>query len=402
MIDAQVAEWLNILARWVHVIAGIMWVGNSMLFNWLDRNLEKPSADTPDKFGLAWLLHSGGFYRVEKLMLSAAEMPAVLHWFKWQSYTTWITGFLLMIVVYYNDGGNFLIQAGTSSLTPLQALGLGLVTIFGGFFAYDLVWRSPLGRKCATISGVVSIAVLCGVIYGLCEVFTGRSAYMHVGALLGTFMAGNVFFHIIPSQKQLIASINAGHGFNQELADRAKQRSIHNNYFTFPLIFTMICNHFGGVYGHEFNWLLLIIIFSTCALVRHFMNIRFTFKAWIPCTAATLAVATIAIAWIVRPPEASATAVAAGDEQPVSFAEARAIINHRCLSCHSAYPTDKVLSLATGGVHYDTPEEIRHQGERIYFRAVETKTMPFNNQSGMTDEERATLGRWIKQGMKIP
>ncbi|MCB1070154.1 MAG: urate hydroxylase PuuD [Kiritimatiellae bacterium] len=394
-------EWLNVFARWIHVIAGIMWVGNSMLFNWLDRNLLSGDSLEPNKFGHTWLLHSGGFYRVEKYISS--ELPPVLHWFKWQSYTTWLTGFLLLVVVYYSDGGSFLIPANHSVLTPGQALALGLAVVFGGFFVYDLVWRAPFVKKHDLIFGALSIAALFVGIYALHQVFTGRSAYLHVGAMLGTFMAGNVFFHIIPSQKQMTQAIAEGKGFDMDLSNRAKQRSIHNNYFTFPLIFTMISNHFGGLYGHEWNWLILIVLMVTSALVRHFLNIRFDFKHWRAGVGGTLAAAALVLMVILNPHGAGAQPAGVGEEggAPVTFAEARAIIQQHCLSCHSKWPTDKVLSLATGGVHYDTPEEIVAMADRIYFRAVETKTMPFNNMGTITDEERETLGRWIKQGAKL-
>jgi len=398
--DPLIAEWVNIVGRWIHVIAGIMWVGNSMLFNWLDRSLIPPDDKNSTTIGRTWLLHGGGFYHVEKY--TSDTVPPVLHWFKWQSYTTWVTGFILLVAVYYADGGNFLIPAG-ASLSPREALLVGLGVVFGGFFIYDLAWRSSLVNKYSKVSGAVSILLLFALIYGLSQVFTGRSAYLHIGAMLGTFMAGNVFFHITPSQKKLIKQITDGGGYNKAYANQAKTRSIHNNYFTFPMIFAMVSNHFSGLFGHHLNWLILIIIMVAGALVRHFMNIRFTFKPWLAGIGSTLTAATIALVIILRPPAVSGDGSPGGEDlgEPVSFAEARAIINQRCLSCHSAWPTDKVLSLATGGVHYDTPEEIGAKADRIYFRAVETKTMPFNNMGGMTDEEREILGRWIKQGAQI-
>jgi len=398
--DPLIAEWVNIVGRWIHVIAGIMWVGNSMLFNWLDRSLIPPDDKNSSTIGKTWLFHGGGFYHVEKY--TSDTLPPVLHWFKWQSYTTWVTGFILLVAVYYSDGGNFLIPAG-AALSPREALLLGLGVVFGGFFVYDLAWRSAFVNKYSTFFGAVSILLLFALIYGLSQVFTGRSAYLHIGAMLGTFMAGNVFFHITPSQKKLIKQINDGGGYNKIYASQAKTRSIHNNYFTFPMIFTMVSNHFSGLFGHPFNWLILIIIMVAGAMVRHFMNIRFTFKPWLAGVGATLTAAAVALVIIMRPPSVVGDGVADGADlgEPVSFAEARAIINNRCLSCHSAWPTDKVLSLATGGVHYDTPEEIKAKIDRIYFRAVETKTMPFNNMGGMPDEEREILGRWIKQGAHI-
>jgi len=397
MMDAQLAEWSNIVVRWIHVIAGIMWVGNSMLFNWLDRNLIPPDDKTSRTIGKTWLFHGGGFYHVEKY--TSDQLPPVLHWFKWQSYTTWVSGFLLLLVVYYSSGGSFLIPSGSTWSAHAAAL-LGLGTVFGGFLLYDLFWRTSFAKNNGTIAGLLTIAALFGIVYGLCHVFNGRSAYLHFGAMLGTFMAGNVFLHITPSQKKLVKQINDGGGYNKVYANHAKTRSIHNNYFTFPMIFTMVSNHFAGLFGHQLNWLILIVIMVAGALVRHFMNIRFTFKPWLAGVSGTLAAATVALFLIMRPVEIAATA-AEDLGEPVSFAEAREIINKNCLSCHSAWPTDKVLSLATGGVHYDTPEQILAKVDRIYFRAVETKTMPFANMKPITDEEREKLGRWIKQGAKL-
>lgn len=399
MIDSHLAEWLNIVVRWIHVIAGIMWVGNSMLFNWLDRILIPPEDKQSRTIGKTWLFHGGGFYHVEKF--SSDKLPPVLHWFKWQSYTTWMTGFVLLLVVYYSDGGSFLIPAD-SKWSPHQAMLIGLGTVFGGFLLYDTAWRTSLAKKHSGVFGAVSILVLFAGIYALHHVFTGRSAYLHIGAMIGTFMSGNVFLHITPSQKLLVDQINRGGGYNYEYAVRAKTRSLHNNYFTFPLIFTMVSNHFGGLYGHELNWLILIVVMIAGALVRHFMNIRFTFKPWLAGIGTTLAAAAVALFLIMRP-AASAEGPATTEDlgEPVSFAEARAVINQYCIRCHSKWPIDKVLSLATGGVHYDTPEEIKAKADRIYFRAVETKTMPFNNTGNMTEEARETLGRWIKQGAKI-
>jgi uncharacterized membrane protein len=395
--EAQIAEWMNIVVRWIHVIAGIMWVGNSMLFNWLDRSLIPPDDKNSRTIGTTWLLHGGGFYHVEKY--TSDTVPPVLHWFKWQSYTTWVSGFLLLVVVYYASGGSFLLPSG-SDMPPHRALAIGLGVVFGGFFVYDVFWRTSFAEKNGSIASILTVVFVFAVVYGLCHVFSGRSAYLHVGAMLGTFMAGNVFLHITPSQKKLIGQIEAGGGYNKAFSVEAKTRSIHNNYFTFPMLFTMVSNHFAGLFGHQLNWLILIVVMIAGALVRHFMNIRFTFKPWLAGIGGTLAAAAVVLAVIMKPADVSA----AGSEDlgvPVSFAEAREIINKNCVACHSAWPTDKVLSLATGGVHFDTPQEIVAKADRIYFRAVETKTMPFANMKPISEDERDKLGRWIKQGAKL-
>jgi uncharacterized membrane protein len=287
--SAEALEWLNLLARWVHVIAGIMWVGNSMLFNWLDRNLRDTDSDHPAKFGETWMLHSGGFYRVEKFKASASTLPDLLHWFKWQSYTTWVSGFCLLLIVYFQGRGAYLLDPEVSNLTYGDAVALSLSLLAGGWMFYDLLWRIPARRAWA--QNLISLVALVGATYLVCDHLSGRAAYLLMGALLGSLMAGNVFFHIIPSQKEMVAAIQAGHDQDMALANRAKQRSIHNNYMTFPVLFAMISNHFGGLYGHELNWVILLILFFTSALIRHFMNIRFVWKPWLPASAGTLAAA---------------------------------------------------------------------------------------------------------------
>jgi uncharacterized membrane protein len=402
MIDPLLAEWLNILGRWIHVIAGIMWVGNSMLFNWLDRSLIPPEEAGSRQIGKTWLLHGGGFYFVEKY--SDDKAPPVLHWFKWQSYTTWITGFILLVAVYYSDGGNYLLPPG-SDWSPTAALHLGLFMVFGGFFVYDLFWRTPFAKRFGITAGLMSLAVLFWVVYEIHQVFNGRSAYLHVGAMLGTFMAGNVFFHIIPSQKALMKQIAEGGGYNKDLSVRAKTRSIHNNYFTFPMIFTMISNHFGGLFGHPLNWLVLIVIMLAGALVRHFLNIRWTFVHWQAGIGGTLGTAAVCLAAILYPVKQTGAAVSTTGEdlgEPVSFGEARAVINRHCISCHSAWPTQPGMSAINKGVHYDYPDDIVRHAQKIYEQSVAAKIMPMGpGMNEMTDEERELLGRWIRQGAKL-
>ncbi len=402
MIDPLLAEWLNILGRWIHVIAGIMWVGNSMLFNWLDRSLIPPEEAGSRQIGKTWLLHGGGFYFVEKY--SDDKAPPVLHWFKWQSYTTWITGFILLVAVYYSDGGNYLLPPN-SSWSPSAALYLGLFMVFGGFFVYDLFWRTPFTKKFGITAGLMSLAVLFWVVYEIHQVFNGRAAYLHVGAMLGTFMAGNVFFHIIPAQKALMKQIAEGGGYNKDLSVRAKTRSIHNNYFTFPMIFTMISNHFGGLFGHSLNWLVLIIIMLAGALVRHFLNIRWTFKPWLAGIGGTLGVAALGLVAILYPAKQAGAALSVdGDDlgELVSFGEARAVINQYCISCHSAWPTFPGMGAITKGIHYDYPEDIVRHAEKIYEQAVAAKIMPMGpGMNEITDEERELLGRWIRQGARL-
>lgn len=395
--DSNLRELLDLVVRWVHLIAGIMWVGNSMLFNWLDRNLIKPDPHREGMEGTIWMLHSGGFYEVEKKQLAPNEFPEILHWFKWQSYTTWMSGALLLIIVYYMGGGGLLVDSSVFNLSVPAAISIGVGTLVGGWLVYDLLWRSPL-RYNAKVAAPLSFALACGAAYALTHVLSGRAAYMHVGAMLGTLMAGNVFFHIIPSQRQLVAATKAGQIADPSIAANAKQRSIHNNYITFPLLFIMVSNHFPSTFGNPYNWLILIVLILTGAGVRHWMNIRFYYKAWQPALAATLVAGFALLVFLVSK---SAVPSVAHAQTPVSFSEARVVVAQRCASCHSSHPTDDVFKAAPNGVVFDTPEQIQRMAERINVRAVSTKTMPLNNKTGITPAERALLGSWVAGGAHL-
>ncbi len=399
-VDAHTRELLDLITRWIHLIAGIMWVGNSMLFNWLDRNLVKRAGADERHVGDIWMVHSGGFYQVEKKFLAPSQMPEVLHWFKWQAYTTWMSSIALLVLVYYMGGGALLIDPNVSSMTPTTATAVGLVTVFGGLAVYDLLWRSPLATKAEGATTVLSLALLGGAVYWLTTQLSGRGAYIHVGALLGTCMAGNVFLHIIPSQRELVAATTSGRDQDPKLSWRAKQRSIHNNYMTFPLLFLMLSSHFPSTFGHAHRALVLGVLMVAGAGVRHVLNIRFGFPQWKPALAAVIGGA-VAVLYVLLVPHAKAenTAIAAGP--PVDFATVRTVLQQRCMSCHSTTPKDAVFTTAPNGVIFDSPEQIKMYADRIMARAVTAKNMPLANRTNMTDDERLTLGRWIAQGAKI-
>ncbi|MBI4409162.1 MAG: urate hydroxylase PuuD [Gemmatimonadetes bacterium] len=399
IMDAGTRELLDLLLRWVHVIAGIMWIGNSLLFNWLDRNL-LPRGD-PAVQGEAWLIHSGGFYLVEKRLL-LEKLPVPLHWFKWQAYTTWLSGALLLIVLYYTTGGALLLgpeprlSAGTAS-----ALGAGLLV--AGWIGYDVVWTSPLARSPRSLT-LASLAALLGIGYLLTELFSGRAAFLHLGALMGTLMAGNVAMRIMPAQRQLVAAVRQGQPPDPELAGRAKLRSIHNNYMTFPVIVLMVSSHFSMLHGHERNWIILGVLLVAGAGVRHFMNLRFTYRRWFPALASTAA-AGAAVLYLLAAQPASERRRAGGavrsDDAAVPFATARSIIDRRCAGCHASAPSDRTFGVMPGGVAFDTPAQIRALAERIRVRAIETRTMPPANKTLMTEEERLILRRWLDQGARV-
>ena len=397
--SGRLIELLDLTFRWVHVIAGIMWIGNSLLFNWLDRNLRSSSRGTPEMYGDIWLLHSGAFYFVEKTSLAGQPMPAPLHWFKWQAYTTWLTGAALLIVVYYIGGRALLVDPTKMSLTPTTAVSIAVGTIAVGWLLYDVLWQFIAPRS-ETLAGVLSVSALVLIVFAATNVLSGRAAFLHIGALLATIMAGNVAMTIMPSQRVLVEAVSAGKPPDPKVAAAAKTRSIHNNYLTFPVIVLMLSNHFPGVYGHDSSWLLLLVLIAVGALVRHILNIRFTFRLWIPTLGLTLAIG-FAVLFVVGRPASSAPVSGAGAvPAQVSFAEARSIVDRRCTACHSASPSITEFGPTPGGVSYDDPARIQALAERIRVRAIETRSMPPGNRTNMTDAERAMLARWIDSGSR--
>jgi uncharacterized membrane protein len=398
-------ELLDFVVRWMHVIAGIMWIGNSLLFNWLDRNLISP--DDPRRegapLGSIWLLHSGGFYYVEKTLLRGRSLPAPLHWFKWQAYTTWITGAALLLVVYYLSDRAVLTDPSVASIGRTAGAFVGLGAIVLGWALYEFLQR-VVGARSAGAAAAIWLTGFVAISIGLTRLLSGRAAFLHVGALLGTIMAGNVVFTIVPSQRELVASVGSPRGADSAVSARAKRVSIYNNYFTFPAIALMVSNHFPAIYGHRWNWLLLLVIIASGAAVRHVLNARFTFAQWKVALAGTLMASVIvlfALLWI--PPAASSPSRATnGGEafanRAVTFDEARHVIDRRCAACHSSQPSDLTFGAAPAGVVFDTPDQIVARAPRIRERAVVTRTMPPGNKTHITDDERAILGRWIELG----
>ena len=386
-------ELLDLIARWIHLIAGIMWIGNSLLFNWLDRNLRDRQI---------WLLHSGGFYFVEKSLLEGRGLPHPIHWFKWQAYTTWLTGVALLVVVYYVGGRAALESSTVRSLSHGPAVALGVGAIVVGWAIYESMQRfvAPTSPRFGAAIWMFSLAAIS---IALTRLLDGRAAFLHVAAMLGTIMAANVFFTIIPSQRELVAAVAEGRGADPAVSARAKRVSIHNNYFTFPVLVLMVSNHFPSLYGHRWNWLVLFVLVATGALVRHLLNIRFTFPAWKPALAASLAAGAVVIFGLLRVGRESLTVAVAAEPLPdrVSFADVRHVIDRRCAVCHSARPTDVTFGTAPGGVAFDTPEQVAARTDRIRERAVVTRTMPPGNKTNISDGERALIARWLEQGATV-
>jgi uncharacterized membrane protein len=402
-VSPRILELLDLAFRWVHVIAAIMWIGNSLLFNWLDRNLEPASRGGTEKYGEIWLLHSGAFYWVEKTSLAGQPLPRRVHWFKWQAYITWLSGAALLLVVYYFSGRALLTDPTRAAISPGVATAVALGSLVAGQVVYDVIWRAVV-RRSASAAVALSIVALVGFTITLTTLLSGRAAFLHMGALLATIMAANVAHIIIPSQRKLESAVAAGEVPDPNVAANAKTRSIHNNYLTFPVIVLMLSTHFPGVYGHRLNWLGLLVLVAVGMAVRHLLNIRYTYRRWVPALGLTIGVgfgtlfALPAIARVGGQPGNSSASAA--PNAPVSFTEARSIIDRRCTACHSATPSITEFGAAPAGVSFDDPNQIQRLAARIRVRAIDTRTMPVGNRTNMTEAERAMLARWIDDGAK--
>lgn len=399
-------DWISLFVRWFHVIAGVAWIGASFYFIWLDNNLRTPPKWKQDKGikGDLWAIHGGGFYEVAKYSYGPEKMPETLHWFKWEAYTTWMSGFALLVLVYYFGASAFLIDPSVNALTPTQAISMGLGLIFGGLALYELACRSPLA-KYPVVFGLCLVALVCTVTYLSTQWFSGRGAFIHVGALIGTIMAGNVFFNIMPNQRKMVAAVANKQDIDPQWGASAKLRSVHNNYFTLPLLFIMISNHYPMTYQHELNWLVLIALMAAAAWIRHYFNLKHV-GVKKPSILVSGAVAMLAIAlWVSWPSQPVISQAPAHSEDgtveavaypPVTQERVIALVNKHCVGCHSTEPTDDIFKVAPLGVVLDTWADIERFAPQIVRRTSMTKDMPFMNKTGMTEEERAEILRWYE------
>jgi uncharacterized membrane protein len=393
--DAYLREWLDLLLRWLHVVAGIVWIGTSFYFVALDSHL-RPSKDAQEEVaGESWEIHGGGFYRVQKYRIAPETLPESLHWFKWEAYTTWLSGFALLVVLYYLDADTYLVDRSVADLGVGWAVAISVGLLALAWILYDVFCRLLGDRQ--LLLAIALLVFVAAAAYGVGNLFSARAAPIQLGAMLGTMMAGNVLFVIIPGQRELVRAKQAGRKPDPAHGIRGKQRSVHNNYLTLPVVLAMIAPHFPFVYTHERAWLVLLSLMVLGAWVRHFFNLRHRGRTvWaIPATAA---VALVALAVVIRPDDSSPAAGGA----PVPFVQVASIVKQRCATCHSAQPTDDSFSTAPQGVVLDTPAQIKARSAAIEEQAVETKAMPLGNVTEMTEEERALLGRWIDQGAAIP
>jgi uncharacterized membrane protein len=395
MID--IAPWLELALRWLHVMAGISWIGTSFYFIWLDNHLRQSADSKPGVAGELWAVHGGGFYHKQKYLVAPAELPAELHWFKWEAYFTWISGFLLLAVMYYWGASFFLVDADKLALTPLQAVLIGLAFLIGGWLVYEALCRLLASRD-PLIFGIVWFLLLTATAYVLTSIFNDRGAFIHVGAIVGTAMAANVFVIIIPNQKKVVADMIAGKTPDPALGRQAKQRSLHNNYMTLPVLLIMISNHYPMLFASEYNWLILAGLSLAGVLIRHVFNLRakgkvsFDFLYW----GVALFLVTIFMAADLQ----SRSQAIADQVPPVSFAQVRPIIDRHCMSCHSAKPTHDGVSRPPAGLIFERPHIIAQNATRILRQAVTSESMPLGNETQMSAEERRILGAWIQQGAK--
>jgi uncharacterized membrane protein len=390
--DPILAEWLSLAIRWVHVMTGIMWIGTSFFFIWLDSSLRHYAEPKPGIAGESWLVHGGGFYAVEKFLVAPGTMPKELHWFKYEAYFTWVSGFLLLALIYYYGAEQNLIDPSVSGLSPGQAILVSLGLLAGGWIVYDLLCRSPIGRSTGALAvGVFLLVALAA--YLSTALFSGRAAYLHVGAFIGTIMAANVFMIIIPNQKKVVKALLAGDAPDPALGKQAKQRSLHNNYLTLPVVLMMISNHYPIMYESPYRWVFVMGAVTLSGLLRAYANAK---NAGVPGDKVSyLLVLALGLGMSL----AALPAIKGGPGieigRKVDLVEAAAIIQQRCVACHSASPTDAFFKAPPKGIAFDSAADIRRYAPMIARVAVATKMMPLRNKTKMTDEERALLGAWI-------
>lgn len=393
-------DWLNLLVRWLHVITGIAWIGASFYFVWLDNTIRPPApgSDLAAKgvAGELWAVHGGGFYNPQKYLVAPAQLPKELHWFKWEAYSTWLSGFALLTIVYYFNAQAMMVDKSVADLASWQAIGIGLASIVLGWTVYDLLCRSKLGQH-DLLFGVAIFGLLVASAYVLNQYLSGRAAYIHVGAMIGSIMAGNVLMVIIPGQRKMVNAMMAGQKPEPIHGLKAKQRSVHNNYFTLPVLFIMISNHYAMTYRHQYAWAVLGVIMAAGALIRHFFNLRHKGRVEWKYPAAGVALL-LGLAVAIAP---KAPAPRAADADPVArFAAVQAIITQRCVSCHADKPTQPGFVTAPAGIMLHEPDLIRQNAAKIYEQSVQLKAMPIGNLTNMTDAERMLIAAWFETGAK--
>ncbi len=399
-------EWLSFAARWLHVVTAIAWIGSSFYFIALDLGLVKRPHLPPGAYGEEWQVHGGGFYHIQKYLVAPAQMPEHLTWFKWESYMTWLSGFLMLAIVYYAGADLFLIDPHVMELSQWQAIGISVASLAVGWIIYDQLCKSPLGRHTWGLMAVL-YAVLVLMAWGYTQVFTGRAAFLHLGAFTATIMSANVFFVIIPNQKIVVADLIAGRTPDPRYGMIAKQRSLHNNYLTLPVIFFMLSNHYPLAFATEFNWIIAALVFLMGVTIRHWFNTTHARKGRPTWTWLVTVLLFIAIMWLSTVPKVLTGGTDAAALPPLSplqqkFAEnvhfeaARDVVMSRCSMCHASEPVWEGITFAPKDVKLETDLEIAAHAREIYIQAARSHAMPPGNITEISPDERQLLAAWYE------
>ncbi len=401
MDTAYLMDWANLLLRWAHVIVAIAWIGSSFYFVFLDNSLTPPEDPVLKEKGVngeLWAVHGGGFYHPQKYMVAPKQMPEHLHWFYWESYSTWLTGFALFTVLYLYNASTFLIDKNVMNWSPGAAIASALCFLVVCWFVYDTICRSFGQKKYGDL--IVGVSIFVFVIFAswlACQLFAGRAAFLLVGAMLATTMSANVFVWIIPGQRRVVAQLKAGEPVDPIYGWRAKQRSVHNTYFTLPVLIAMLSNHYGWLYSGKNNWAVLVLLMLAGALIRHSFVARHKALVhgkrvpWEHAVGGTLALLVLTF-WLAPAPPSAASKLAAA--QPVSFTQLKSVVDQRCVMCHNAQLNQK-------GVMLDTPEHIKEHAQAVYQQAAVLKLMPQNNATQITEDERGLIKRWFEAGARL-
>jgi uncharacterized membrane protein len=392
-VETVLTEWLSLIIRWLHVVAGIAWIGSSFYFIHLDLSLQSRSDQPRGVQGDAWQVHGGGFYHMVKYLVAPARMPDELTWFKWEAYTTWLSGFALLVIVYYLGAELFLIDKSVLDLTAPMAAAVAFGSLVLAWLFYEALCRSPLGRHEVALA-LVGYVFLVGLTYAFTHVFSGRGAFTQIGALIGTIMVANVFVIVIPNQKKTVAALLAGKTPDPRWGEEAKQRSVHNNYLTLPVVFLMISNHYPLMFATRFNWLIVAIVLAIGPVIRHFFNSRHEGKGSPWWTWGVAAAGMIAVAWL----SGAGPGGASPRAEKVDVKAAENTVLSRCSMCHRDEPLWPGVHAPPKGVVLDDPESIRRHARLIEINAVRSHAMPPGNITDMTPQERQILAAWIAAG----
>ncbi len=398
MTTAYLLDWAGLLLRWAHVITAIAWIGASFYFVFLDSSLTRPV--DPELVGKGvdgelWAVHGGGFYNPQKYLVAPKQMPEHLHWFYWEAYSTWLTGFALFTVLYLFNAATFLVDKSVYDWSAGAAISAALGFLIAGWLVYDVICRSFGQKKNGDL--IVGAGLFAFVVFATwlaCQLFAGRAAFLLVGSMLATTMSANVFVWIIPGQRKVVAQLKAGQPVNPLYGWRARQRSVHNTYFTLPVLIAMLSNHYGWLSSGTHNWLVLVLLMLAGALIRHSFVARHKAGVqgkrapWEYAALGTALLLGLAI-WLAPPPPSAASVAAAS--RPASFAEVKSVIDQRCVMCHNAQLQNKGIALHTPGL-------VRQHAQAVYQQAAVLRLMPFNNATQMTEDERALIQRWFEAG----